>query len=56
MFREQYSNPVLWFSAYNEYSVLFPISYFSRRMSLVGSYVHEKAEGLEEYFAALGNM
>jgi hypothetical protein len=25
-------------------------------MSLVGSYVHEKAEGLEEYFAALGNI
>jgi hypothetical protein len=23
-------------------------------MSLVGSYVHEKAEGLDEYFTALG--
>jgi len=35
---------------------MFPTSYFSWRMSLVGSYVHEKAEGLEEYFAALGNI
>ena len=25
-------------------------------MSLVGSFVHEKAEGLDEYFTALGKL